>query len=148
MPSRAIRLRYTGIRVRDLERSIAFYHGLGFRIRRRGTMEHGGLWVQLAFPRQIPRLELNYYPKDNPFYEEFRTGTELDHLGFRVVDVDYWVQRARQLKARFLFRIDETDESIAYVSDPDGVCLEFFGPPRKRSGVARRRRARVPVASG
>jgi catechol 2,3-dioxygenase-like lactoylglutathione lyase family enzyme len=145
MPRQPIRFRYAGIRVRDLDRSIAFYQGLGFRLRRRGTMEHGGVWVQLAFPRQVPRLELNYYPKENPFYEEFRAGTELDHLGFRVEDVDHWVRRARQLGARFLFRIDETGESIAYVTDPDGVCLEFFGPPRKPPRAARRRPARVTV---
>jgi catechol 2,3-dioxygenase-like lactoylglutathione lyase family enzyme len=123
---------YSGVRVRNLARSIAFYEGLGFRIRRRGTMEHGGEWVHLAFPRQIPRLELNYYPKGNRFYEKFRSGTELDHLGFRVRDVDVWIHRARRLKARFLFRINETHENIAYFLDPDGICLEFFGPPRRR----------------
>ena len=128
----SIQYRYAGVRVRDLERSLAFYRGLGFRVRRRGTMEHGGVWVQLAFPHRVPRLELNYYPKGNPFFEEFRAGTELDHLGFRVHDVDHWVRVARRLGARFLFRVDEPGESIAYVEDPDGICVEFFGPPRRR----------------
>ncbi|HEV2520133.1 MAG TPA: VOC family protein [Thermoplasmata archaeon] len=132
MPRPTIQYRYAGVRVRNLDRSIAFYSGLGFRIRRRGTMEHGGQWVQLAFPHRIPRLELNYYPRSNPYYEAFRPGTELDHIGFRVSDVDHWIRRSVELGARLLFCIDETHESIAYVNDPDGICLEFFGPPRRR----------------
>jgi catechol 2,3-dioxygenase-like lactoylglutathione lyase family enzyme len=128
----SIRFVYTGIRVRDLERSIRFYEGLGFRIRRRGTMEHGGEWVHLGMPRRPHRLELNFYPKGNRFAEPYRAGSELDHLGFRVSDVDAWVRRARRLGARVATVFSETRERLGYVQDPDGVRIEFYGPPRPR----------------
>src|SRR5579864_7657083 len=97
VPSSAIRFGYAGIRVRDLTRSLRFYRGLAFRVLRRGTMEHGGRWVHLAIPRQPQVLELNFYPRNTRFYEPFRPGTELDHLGFFVKDIDGWVRRAQRL---------------------------------------------------
>jgi catechol 2,3-dioxygenase-like lactoylglutathione lyase family enzyme len=128
----ALRYRYAGIRVRDLDRSLRFYQALGFRVRRRGTMEHGGIWVHLALPRQVPRLELNFYPKGTRFYERYRTGSELDHLGFAVRDVSAWVRRMRRAGGRVAVRFTETHESLAYLKDPDGIWIEFYGPPPRR----------------
>ena len=42
------RFYYTGIRVRNLTRSLAFYaKAFGMRVVNRGTMPHGGKYVQL-----------------------------------------------------------------------------------------------------
>lgn len=123
-----VELVYAGLRVRNLARSLAFYRRLGFRIHRRGRMGHGGVWVHLAFPGAVQRVELNYYPPSNQFYEPFRRGTEFDHLGFRVSDVEAWESELRRKKFRVVARIREPRENIVYIRDPDGNWVEFFGP--------------------
>jgi catechol 2,3-dioxygenase-like lactoylglutathione lyase family enzyme len=122
---------YTGIRVRDLARSLRFYRKMGFRIHRRGTMGHGGKWVQLKFPGAEQRIELNWYPRSNRYFEPFRRGTEFDHWGFRVKDVESWETELRRRKLPIVARIREPHENIVYTRDPDGNWLEFFGPPPK-----------------
>jgi catechol 2,3-dioxygenase-like lactoylglutathione lyase family enzyme len=120
---------YSGLRVRDLPRSLRFYRKLGFRIHRRGTMGHGGRWVHLAFPGAAQRLELNYYPRGNRFFTPIRRGTEFDHLGFRVSDVEAWEKELRRRGFPLVARIREKHENIVYTRDPDGNWIEFFGPP-------------------
>lgn len=119
---------YAGLRVRSLARSLRFYRKLGFRVFRRGVMEHGGRWVHLTFPGAAQRLELNFYPRTNRFYEPIRKGTEFDHLGFRVSDVAAWETELRRRKFPIVSRIRETHENIVYTRDPDGNWIEFFGP--------------------
>ncbi len=120
---------YAGLRVRHLARSLRFYRKLGFRVARRGTMKHGGTWVQLSFPGASQRVELNYYPRSNQFYEPFRRGTEFDHLGFRVSDVEAWEIELRRRRFPIVGRIREGNENLVFTRDPDGNWVEFFGPP-------------------
>ena len=138
---RSIRFVYAGLRVRNLERSLRFYQALGFRVRRRGTMEHGGAWVHLGMPRSGRRLELNYYPRGNPYYAAYRSGSEMDHLGFSVDNVDRWVERMRRVGAGVpIPAFSETHERLGFVTDPDGIWVEFVGPvrpPRRRRPVKR-----------
>jgi catechol 2,3-dioxygenase-like lactoylglutathione lyase family enzyme len=142
MTARGLRFVYAGIEVRDLRRSLRFYEGLGFRIRGRGIMEHGGEWVQLRIPRQQTRLELNYYPRGSRFHRTYRSGSELDHLGFRVADADAWARTAVRLGGKLVDRVDEPFEWLVYVTDPDGVWLEFIGDLAVRARHRRRRRAK------
>jgi catechol 2,3-dioxygenase-like lactoylglutathione lyase family enzyme len=141
MSSPKLRYGYAGIRVRDLERSLAFYRGMGFVVHRRGKMAHGGQWVHLRHGREIQRLELNYYPRGSRFYEQYRPGSELDHLGFFTADIDYWVRKARSLGATFAVDFSQPGERLAYVRDPDGIWVEFCGPaPALPEPTAPRRR--------
>src|SRR5881628_4042687 len=79
------RFYYTGIRVRDLSRSLAFYTKvLGMRVLSRGTMPHGGKYVHLLGAGSRQRLELNWYPPGTRFHSPYRIGEEMDHLAFRV----------------------------------------------------------------
>lgn len=119
---------YSGLRVRDLARSLRFYRKLGFRVHHRGTMGHGGRWVHLLFPGAVQRVELNYYPRSNRYYEPFRKGTEFDHFGFRVSDVEAWEAELRRRKLPIVARVRESHENLVYTRDPDGNWLEFFGP--------------------
>ena len=128
MPKVKVEFVYAGIRVRNLTRSLNFYRKLGFRVHRRGTMGHGGQWVHLLFPGAVQRIELNYYPRSNRFYEPIRKGTEFDHFGFRVSNVEAWESKLRRLRLPIVARIRETHENIVYTRDPDGNWLEFFGP--------------------
>lgn len=128
MPRVKIEFVYSGLRVRNLVRSLRFYRKLGFRVRRRGVMQHGGVWVHLSFPGAAQFVELNYYPPSNKFYEPIRTGTEFDHFGFRVSNVEAWEKNLRRKGFPIAARIREHRENLVYTRDPDGNWIEFFGP--------------------
>jgi catechol 2,3-dioxygenase-like lactoylglutathione lyase family enzyme len=117
-------LEYTGIRVRDLERARRFYtEGLGLRPRRQGRMAAGGRWEELEDPESHAQLELNFYPDQPPY----REGDELDHLGFRVDDLEATIGRLVALGARLRIPpFDEAGTRLAFLSDPDGVWLELY----------------------
>ncbi|MCI4326442.1 MAG: VOC family protein [Thermoplasmata archaeon] len=119
-------LEYTGIRVRDLERSRQFYTaGLGLVAGRTGRMAAGGVWLELTDPDSHAILELNFYPGEPPY----REGDELDHLGFRVADLDGAVLRLTGLGARVRIPAFKEGESrLAFLSDPDGVWIELTEP--------------------
>ena len=131
-------LEYTGIRVRDLARSVRFYtEGLGLQRGPTGRMSAGGLWQELKDRESGAVLELNFYPGDPPY----REGDELDHLGFRVEDLATAIVRLEALGGRVRippFR--EGDERLAFLSDPDGVWVELYErrteevPPTSREG--------------
>ncbi|MCI4324823.1 MAG: VOC family protein [Thermoplasmata archaeon] len=116
-------LEYTGIRVRDLERSRRFYTaGLGLVAGRTGRMAAGGVWLELTDPQSRAVLELNLYPDQPPY----REGDELDHLGFLVPNLDESVRTLTELGARVripAFR--EGQHRLAFLSDPDGVWIEL-----------------------
>ena len=121
-------LEYTGIRVRDLDRSRRFYtEGLGLVAGKTGRMAAGGVWLELTDPASHAMLELNFYPDEPPF----REGDELDHLGFRVDALDRTVARLTELGARLRIpSFQEGDSRLAFLSDPDGVWIELY----ERSG--------------
>lgn len=140
MARRPVRFLYSGIRVRSLPRSIEFYRALGFRVLGKGRMQHGGQFVQMGFPGSRHWIELNYYPKGNRFYEPFGKGEEFDHFGFSVADVADWHRRALRAGATEVEDFVDGKSRLVYVNDPDGFCLEAFGParPRRRTRPSRR----------
>jgi catechol 2,3-dioxygenase-like lactoylglutathione lyase family enzyme len=131
------RFLYSGVRVRDLDRSLRFYRRFGFRVVARGTMGHGGRWVHLVYPGARHRLELNFYPRGTRFYEPYRRGTEFDHFGFYATDVPAFERAARRAGATRAAEFVDGATRIVYYRDPDGLWIECFGPARPR----RRRRA-------
>lgn len=126
---------YAGVRVRDLDRSLTFYRALGMKVARRGTMEHGGIYVHLKSPGSPQVLELNYYPRRNRFYEPYRKGSELDHLGFWVEDVDACLEFLKGLGAKeTVMPWSEGRYRLAFVEDPDGIPIEVLGlSPKKKA---------------
>ncbi len=132
-------LEYVGIRVRDLDRSKRFYvEGLGLRAGATGRMAAGGVWLELQDPETGAILELNYYPGEPPY----REGDELDHLGFRVDDLEAAIARLTGLGAKV--RIPpflEGNERLVFLADPDGVWVELWErvaddvPPTSRAGA-------------
>jgi catechol 2,3-dioxygenase-like lactoylglutathione lyase family enzyme len=137
-----LRFVYTGIRVRNLARSLAFYRKFGFREVARGQMEHGGRWVHLTFPGSPHRLELNSYSPRNRFYTPIRVGTEFDHFGFFTDDLPAWRRRGARAGAPLVADFPQGEKyRQVYVADPDGNWIGAFGPadrPRKLP-VPRRR---------
>lgn len=130
----AMRFVYFGVRVSNLNRSLRFYTKiLGMKVIHRGTMRHGGVFVHLKNPGSAQRLELNYYPSRNRFYERYRPGTEMDHIGFWADDVDrtYAMLIAKGAK-RAVAPFSNGRERLAYVKDPDGIWIELFGTDKRK----------------
>jgi catechol 2,3-dioxygenase-like lactoylglutathione lyase family enzyme len=123
-----VRFVYSGIRVRNLERSLRFYRKIGFRVIKRGWFSHGGKWVHLVFPRSGHRLELNYYPKGTPFYTPYGPGEEFDHFGFYVTNPRAWVRRLVRAGARPVIGFVDGPAELLYLKDPDGVWLAACAP--------------------
>jgi len=130
---------YTGIRVRNLRRSIEFYTTtMGMKQVQRGRMRAGGIFVQLKSKDSQQVLELNYYPPGKKFYEEYVEGSELDHLAFWCKDVRRSYEKV--LAGGATSTVEPWDEggyTLAFVRDPDGIWIELIGKkvklaPQKR----------------
>ena len=124
-------LDYTGIRVTNLPKATKFLEkGLGLTEVRRGTMDHGGVWVLFQDRASGQRLELNYYPKGNPYATPFSPGEGLDHIGVRVNDM---AAAGRQLTAAGGRLVDQFKEGrtvvVAYYEGPDGIWVELILSP-------------------
>ncbi len=117
---------YTGIRVRNLKRSIDFYTRiLGMNEVRRGKMPHGGVYVGLRFPGSVNELELNYYPRGNRFATKYAKGEEMDHLGFVVKDAKKAFRQLVAKGAKPVIGPGDTKDTELYVADPDGIWIEL-----------------------
>lgn len=142
----------TGIRVTNLERSLAFYHALLDLVELKRAQDGDSAYVLLRDRRSGQRLELNWYAESSPFYTPFVAGEGLDHIEVRCRNVPevlarlrplgvvplnrtLWVNRAaveamrrRPSDAAVLDQdvwVSSNGHTIAYVPDPDGnlVCL-------------------------
>jgi len=119
---------YSGIRVRDLRKSLNFYRGvMGMRVTRRGTMPHGGKYVALRSPGSSQELELNWYPTRSKFYSKYRPGEELDYLAFGVGSVKAALQKLTAKKVEVAVSLSEAKGvTEVYVKDPDGIWIELL----------------------
>lgn len=126
---------YTGIRVKDLKRSIKFYTStMSMEKVERGKMRAGGIFVQLRSKGSEQVLELNYYPPGKKFYEEYTEGSELDHIAFWCNDVRESYERV--LAGGATPAVEPWDEGghiLAFVRDPDGIWIELIGKKVKVS---------------
>lgn len=121
------RFHYTGIRVRDLNRSLKFYtKALGLKRVKGGTMPHGGKFVHLKGPGSPHILELNWYPEGSRFHTPYRRGEELDHLAFVVDDVKRAYEELLANGATAAVSPAESKGTEVYVKDPDGIWIELL----------------------
>ncbi len=122
------RFYYAGIRVRDFQRSLRFYtKAVGMRVVAKGTMPHGGRWAHLKVPGSAQTLELNWYPRGSRFYTPYRKGEEMDHLGFRVGDVERAFAHLVKHGATSAVPPGKSEGTEVYVKDPDGIWIELLG---------------------
>ncbi len=95
-------------------------------------MRAGGIYVGLKDPRSRQVLELNYYPRRAKYYEHFRNGSELDHLGFREKDVDAkYEELLKHGATRAVEPFSDSGYRLAFVRDPDGIWIELIGKDKK-----------------
>jgi len=122
------RFYYSGIRVRDLKKSLDFYTKvIGMKVVNKGTMPHGGKWIHLRGKGSEQTLELNWYPEGSRFYTDYLKGEELDHLAFRVKDVDKAYELLISKGATPAVTPKESKGTEVYVKDPDGIWIELLG---------------------
>ena len=122
---------YVGIRVRDLERSIGFYTELlGMKVVGRGKVEQTrGETVGLVSEEGGFLLELNYYEKDSPYDTKYAVGEGLDHLAFKVEDLDRALEEARKAGYRTVLEMKADGGRWAYIEEPNGIWIELFQWP-------------------
>ena len=123
-------LSYCGIRVTDLEMSLKFYTDLfGLKEVDRGNRtKHGaGIYVLLRDPKSHQKLELNWYPKESKYAVPYVAGEGLDHIAFKVDDVN----KSYELLISGGAEPTEIDPFAyggwsAYVKDPDRNWIEIY----------------------
>jgi lactoylglutathione lyase len=119
---------YTGIRVKDLEESVKFYtRVLGMKEIARGTVEgaHGHV-VTLVSEDNGPQLELNFYEGNSKFASYYTTGEGIDHLAFKVEDLDTALGEAKNLGYPTVLDMKGASSRWAYIKDPNEIYIELF----------------------
>jgi lactoylglutathione lyase len=119
---------YTGIRVKDLEKSVQFYKGvLGMKETGRSKIEASkGEVVSLTTHEGGPILELNFYESGSPFATEYIPGESMDHLAFQVEDLDKALAEARDAGYPVALEMKTGASRWAYLKDPNGIFIELF----------------------
>jgi methylmalonyl-CoA/ethylmalonyl-CoA epimerase len=119
---------YVGIRVKDLEKSIDFYTKiLGMKVKGRGKVEQTkGENAALESKEKGFILELNCYEKNSPFNTKYIAGEGLDHLGFKVDNLDKALEEAEKAGYRTLLQIKSDGGKWAFIEDPNGIWIELF----------------------
>lgn len=119
--------RYTAIRTRYLDRSLKFYvDALDMKLLHRSKTRIGEFAV-VKSPDSQHQLETNYYPENSPAGGPYNTGSEADHLAFRVGDVDEAVTYPKEKGYPPVFGPETFgDWRVAYVADPDGIWIELL----------------------
>jgi catechol 2,3-dioxygenase-like lactoylglutathione lyase family enzyme len=145
------RLHHTGLTVRDLDRSLAFYRDrLGMEVvmaqEKRGgylaaIVGYPGAHVRMAhvaFPRSEHRIELFQYVEPAPAGEPGEPrSVGITHVCVLTPDLDALLARLESGGGRpFSGPVDVDTGANAgsralYLRDPDGVVLELFEPRRE-----------------
>ncbi len=123
------KLIYTGIRVKDLEKSIEFYTKvLGMKVTGRSKFEETkGETVGLVSEEGGHLLELNYYEKGSDFDTKYGVGEGLDHLAFQVDDLKKAVAEAAKAGYPVVLDMKTKSSRWTYIQDPNGIYIELFG---------------------
>jgi lactoylglutathione lyase len=119
---------YVGIRVTDLQKSIDFYTKiLGMQVVGRSKVEQTkGETVGLQSEKDGFVLELNYYEEGSPYNTKYTVGEGLDHLAFKVDDLDKTLEEAKLAGYRTILEMKASGGRWAYIEDPDGLWIELF----------------------
>jgi lactoylglutathione lyase len=119
---------YVGIRVTDLQKSIDFYTKiLGMQIVGRSKVEQTkGETVGLQSEKDCFVLELNYYEEGSPYNTKYTAGEGLDHLAFKVDDLDKTLEEAKLAGYRTILEMKASGGRWAYIEDPDELWIELF----------------------
>ncbi len=127
MKTRCIPRPRVGIRVKDLDQSLAFYVNiLGLKIVSRHRVEKTkGEVVNLGNDYNDFIVELAFYGKDSPFNTEYAVGEALDHLSFLVDDLNSALEESKSAGHPVVLEVNEAGRRWAYIEDPNGIWIEL-----------------------
>ena len=117
-------LRYTAIRVTDLDRALDFYlNVLGMRLDTRIKVpETNGELAIVKSEGSNHWLEINWYAD-----QEYRSGDELDHIAFEVPNLDEALSELKLKGIECISHLRDIKKSRwTYIADPDGNWIEIF----------------------
>ena len=119
---------YVGIRVKDLSKSIDFYTRLlEMKVVNRSRIEKTkGEIVNLQSEDGNFLLELNYYDSDSPYNTEYAVGEGLDHLAFKVEDLDKALEEAKRFGHQVVQEVKTEKSRWVYIEDPNGIWIELY----------------------
>ncbi len=119
---------YVGIRVKDLDESIAFYGKiLGMSLQGRSKIEaNKGEVATMSNGKEGFPLELNFYEEDSPYYKKYTVGEGLDHIAFKVDSIDRTLAKAKKAGHKVLKDVRTKTSRWAFVEDPNGIWVEVF----------------------
>ncbi len=117
-----------GIRVKELQESVDFYVKLlGMEIVGRGKLEETkGEWIELASENDGFILELNYYEVGSPYRVEYVVGEGLDHLTFKLDDLDEALKKMDLAGYPVKDKHRQGKFQWAYVEDPNGIWIQLY----------------------
>jgi catechol 2,3-dioxygenase-like lactoylglutathione lyase family enzyme len=117
-----------GIRVKELQESVDFYVKLlGMEIVGRGKLEETkGEWIELASENEGFILELNYYEVGSPYRVEYVVGEGLDHLTFKLDDLDEALKKMDLAGYPVKDKHRQGKFQWAYVEDPNGIWIQLY----------------------
>ena len=120
---------YTGIRVKNMEKSIEFYTKLlGMKVTGRTKIETTkGEVVGLVSEDGGHLLELNYYGRGSEFDTKYAVGDGLDHLAFQVEDLKKAISEAEKAGYPLVLDMKTKTSRWTYIKDPNGIYIELFG---------------------
>jgi lactoylglutathione lyase len=125
-----LRFLHTRLKVRDMERAIAFYtQHLGCEVTRRSTSPRGTQLAFLKLPGVDADLELAYLPWD----PDFQLAEDIFHLAFQVDSVAETVERLREAGVKITEEpMAGSSGAMAFIEDPDGYEIELldYAPSR------------------
>lgn len=116
---------HTRLKVRDLDRSIAFYsQHFNMVCRDRKTSPRGSQLAFMTMPGSPTELELAYLPWD----PDFQLPEDIFHLAFRVDDMTAAVARMREAGVKITEEPSERRNggAMAFIEDPDGYEIELL----------------------
>jgi len=119
---------YVGIRVIDIQGSIDFYTNiLGMQVIGRSKMpQTKGETVAMQSEKEGFILELNYYEKDSPYSIPYVAGCGLDHLAFKVDNLNETLEEATKSGYPSVLEMKDNNNRWAFIEDPNGIWIELF----------------------
>ncbi|MBY0404247.1 MAG: VOC family protein [Cyanobacteria bacterium] len=119
---------HTRLKVRDLERSIAFYtQHFGMICRDQKTSPRGSQLAFMTMPGSPTELELAYLPWD----PDFSLPEDIFHLAFRVENMTTAIDSMRQAGVKITEEpsLRSNGGNMAFIEDPDGYEIELLSFP-------------------
>lgn len=123
-----MRFLHTRLRVRDLERAIAFYERFfDCRVRARHTTARGSMLAHLRLPGTEAELELTFLPWE----PDFKLDEDILHIAFSVQSVRASVEVMRQAGVKITEEPHHTGSGwMAFIEDADRYEIELLDSMR------------------